>query len=213
MTIRVIQRHGKRRLLIDITFTQRSGTKSRFRRLSTAAGVAAARDEERLIRDRIARTGSPNEPAVVPQQTFQQVVRAYQQEFMPANLKPSTQRGYNSVINTHLLPSMSDNSIVDVSSRCAQELDIGARAPTRTQDRVESLDDTQQRADRLAVDPPLRGSARLRGGSIARVADAETHGATRRPHPHGPRGGVFAGDCRHESTAVLPADGLRRSPT
>ncbi len=125
MTIRVIHKHGTRRLLIDITFKQSDGTKRRFRRVSSAVSVAAARDEERAIRDRIARTGAPYEPALVetPQLSFRQVVGEYRREFMPANLKPSTRRGYNSVINTHLLPLLGDKPAVDVSGRCAQELD------------------------------------------------------------------------------------------
>jgi hypothetical protein len=59
MAVREVIRRGKRILFIDIHYRKPDGTREHFRRDSEAVTKTAARDEERRIRDLIARTGSP----------------------------------------------------------------------------------------------------------------------------------------------------------
>lgn len=78
-------RRGKRVLVIDIRYRKADGTPDRFRRDSKAPTKTAAREEEKRILERIARTGSPFEPKAEPEiveeapsvLTFADVVEKY----------------------------------------------------------------------------------------------------------------------------------------
>ena len=59
MAVREEDRRGKRILVLDIGYRKPDGSWARYRRDSEAATKTAAREEERRIRDRIAKTGSP----------------------------------------------------------------------------------------------------------------------------------------------------------
>src|SRR5829696_605515 len=95
MAVRQETRRGKRFLVIDIPYRKLDGSWARYRRDSEAATKTAAREEERRIRDRIARTGfpfeekeappappAPPEPSAPSVPTFQQVVTEYRASFM-----------------------------------------------------------------------------------------------------------------------------------
>lgn len=66
MTVREEEHHGKRRWLIDIRYRDEAGKRCRFRKGSTAATKAAAKEEERRIRDFIAKHGKPPLPEAGP---------------------------------------------------------------------------------------------------------------------------------------------------
>jgi hypothetical protein len=60
-------RRGKRVLVIDFRYRQADGTLTRYRRDTKAPTKAAAREEEKRLLERIARTGSPYESAAEPE--------------------------------------------------------------------------------------------------------------------------------------------------
>jgi integrase len=130
MTVRRETRRGRRVLVIDIPYTTPDGRFARFRRDATAATMAAARDEERNIRDRIAATGSPFEeptPATTKgelEPSFAEVVKRYRETFMETDLKVTTGKGYNAVIDCHLLPRFGTWPISAVDGEAASELDL-----------------------------------------------------------------------------------------
>jgi hypothetical protein len=49
MTVRIVKRRGKRRLVLDIVYTQPDGSQGRFRRDAEVQLLAAARAEERRL--------------------------------------------------------------------------------------------------------------------------------------------------------------------
>ncbi len=136
MAVREETRRGKRFLIIDIRYRNPDGSPARYRRDSDAATKTAAREEERRIRDRIARTGSPFEEKAEPPAdeapsepapsvpTFGQVVEEYRGSFMLTDLKVTTRRGYASVLETVLLPRLADLPITAVDGHAASRLDL-----------------------------------------------------------------------------------------
>ncbi len=131
MAVREEDRRGKRTLVIDIGYRKPDGSWARYRRDSEAATKTAARDEERRIKDRIAKTGSPFE-APPPEDaaeakrivTFGEVVEAYRATFMVTDLKVTSQRGYEQVLATVLLPKFKDQPVTAVDGAAAAELDL-----------------------------------------------------------------------------------------
>ncbi len=135
MTVRPSTRRGKRRLIIDIRFTRPDGNRDRYRRDAVALTKAAALLEEQRIRQNIAAFGSPFAPKMVVEEpahppTFAEVVENYRRIYMPSVLKPTTTRGYNSVIDHHLLPRFGALEISSVNREVVWELDraLAARA-------------------------------------------------------------------------------------
>ena len=134
MAVREENRRGKRILIIDFRFRQPDGKLGRYRRDSEAVTKTAAREEERRVRDRIARTGAPFEaPAEqapteqatkkdVP--TFRQVVEQFRASFMVTDLKASSRRGYGLVLDGALLPKLGDMPITAVDGAAAAQLDL-----------------------------------------------------------------------------------------
>jgi integrase len=126
MTARFENRRGQRVLILDIPYRRPDGTWTRYRRDSTAATLTAAREEERRIRDRIAKTGSPFEERAVepePDKKFSELVTDYRSRYLPS-LKRSTRRGYDSVLDLHLLPTFGDLPIAEVGAQAASTLDL-----------------------------------------------------------------------------------------
>lgn len=130
MPVRVEKRRGKRVLVIDVPYTKPDGAPARYRRDSEAATKAAAVEEERRIRDRIAKTGSPFEAqqaegtVAKAVTTFGEVVAAYRASFMLTDLKVTTRRGYEQVIDAVLLPKFGDVSITSIDGPAASQLDL-----------------------------------------------------------------------------------------
>jgi integrase len=129
MAVREELRRGKRVLVLDIRYRNPDGTWARYRRDAEAATKTAARDEERRIRDHIARTGSPFEepppeeapaPAVV---SFGEIAARYRASYMVTDLKVTSRRGYEKVIENVLLPRFRDRPITAVDGKAASELD------------------------------------------------------------------------------------------
>ena len=129
MTVRAEKRRGRRALVIDIPYRTPDGRWTRYRRDAVAATMASAREEERRIRERIGRTGSPFEPSARAEShrneaTFAQVVANYRRSFMQAKLKPTTRRGYEAVLEVHLLPRFGAQPISEIDGKAATELDL-----------------------------------------------------------------------------------------
>jgi integrase len=126
MTARYETRRGERVLILDIPYRRPDGTAARYRRDSTAATLTAAREEDRRIRDRIAKTGSPfEEQAVEPEKPkkFSELVSDYRSTYLPS-LKRSTRRGYESVLDLHLMPHFGDLTVTEVGAQAASTLDL-----------------------------------------------------------------------------------------
>jgi hypothetical protein len=126
MTARFETRRGERVLILDIPYRRPDGTSARYRRDSAAATLTAAREEDRRIRDRIAKTGSPfEEQAVEPEKpkNFSELVSDYRTKYLPS-LKRSTRRGYESVLDIHLVPHFGDLPVIEVSAQAASTLDL-----------------------------------------------------------------------------------------
>lgn len=131
MAVREEDRRGKRVLVIDIGYRKPDGSWARFRRDSEAATKTAAKEEERRIKDRIAKTGSPFEApppeapaAAKPVATFGEVVDAYRATFMVTDLKVTSRRGYEQVLDSVLLPRFKDRPVTAVDGVAAAELDL-----------------------------------------------------------------------------------------
>lgn len=128
MTVRAVTRRGKRKFVIDLLYPRSDGTEARFRRDSTAGTMAAARDEERQIRDRIARTGSPYETPVAIEPeivvTYGDVVKRYRSTYLQTDLKSTTRRGYDDVLDRYLLPELKDRAITEIDGHLVRDLDF-----------------------------------------------------------------------------------------
>src|SRR5690349_2055489 len=128
MAMREEIRRGKPQLVIDFRFRKRDGSLGRYRRDSQAVTKTAAREEERRLRDQIARTGSPfeappNEPTTMKEVvTFRQVVEQFRASFMVTDLKASSRRGYGLVLDGVLLPKFADQPITQVNGAAAAQL-------------------------------------------------------------------------------------------
>lgn len=128
MAVRVERRRGKRVLVIDITYRNADGRWVRFRRDSKAPTKAAAQAEERRILERIALTGSPYEASAPveetkPEMTYARLVEEYRSDYVPAELKHTTARGYNRVLDCHLLPRFGGMPLSSVTGLAATKLD------------------------------------------------------------------------------------------
>ena len=140
MTIRVLKRRGKRRLVLDIPYKDTSGHRTRYRRDAEVQTMAAARDEERRRLAALARTGSPFESingspdGAAPTKddgarkqdtpTFGDLVKRYLADFAPSHLKPSTRRGYEAILKGFLLPRLRDARIGEIDATVMRRLDV-----------------------------------------------------------------------------------------
>lgn len=125
-------RRGKRVLVIDIRYRAPDGAPSRYRRDSKAPTKTAAREEEKRILECIARTGSPYEapaafeaaPEAPSAPTFGDVVERYRATFMLTDLKVTTRRGYDSILDGVLVPRFKSLPISAVDGEEAGRLDL-----------------------------------------------------------------------------------------
>ncbi len=132
MPVRRETRRGKRHLVLDIRYRKPDGSQARYRRDSQAATMAAAREEERAIQDRIARTGSPYDPLEdnggesnsAQSVTFKRVASEFLAQHAMANLKLTTVRGYKVIISTHLLPRFGAWDVSSVDRHAVHRLDV-----------------------------------------------------------------------------------------
>lgn len=122
-----MKRRGKRVWVIDISYTTPEGKPARYRRDSKSPTRAGAVAEERRILETIARAGSPVErsnQAETNNITFVELVKEYREEFMAPNLKVSTKRGYEQVLDNHLIPRFGDWPVSRIDGRAAHALDV-----------------------------------------------------------------------------------------
>ena len=125
-------RRGKRVLVIDIRYRAPDGAPARYRRDSKAPTKTAAREEEKRILECIARTGSPYEasaaleaaPEAPSAPTFGDVVERYRATFMLTDLKVTTRRGYDSILDGVLLPRFKNLPVTAVDGEEAGRLDL-----------------------------------------------------------------------------------------
>lgn len=146
MTVRIVKRRGKRRLVLDIVYTKPDGSQGRFRRDAEVQMLAAARAEERRRLALLVSTGSPtgggenpNEerpPKPETRPVFKEVAAEYLRTFAPTQLKPSTVHGYKRLLDGFLLPRIGHLRIDHVDAKVVRELDAervegGAKPETR----------------------------------------------------------------------------------
>lgn len=136
MAVRVVNRGGVRRLVIDFPYRDPSGRRCRYRRDAAAQTTARAHEEERRRLGLVGQTGSPYDdgehapPAgAIPaaghsrQPTLADAVRIFYELYAPTRLKPSTQRGYREVIERLLLPKYKRVKLVEIGATMIRTLD------------------------------------------------------------------------------------------
>jgi integrase len=152
MTVRAVVRRGKRILVIDIRFRDKSGGKARYRHDAEVQTRAAATAEDRRRLAALAVTGSPYEvagPVAVEQvaaqavavssaPTFAVTAADYLAAYAKSALKPSTRSGYAKIVNGFLAPRIGDVPIDRIDASTVRELDAvmvesGAKPGTRRQ--------------------------------------------------------------------------------
>jgi len=140
MPVRKVDRNGQSRLLIDIQYKTRDGKRARFRKDADVQTMTAARAEEKRYLINIAQHGEPYEPPPEPstpnetrdvpttngaeKKTFAVVVDEFRQTYMVTELKVTTRRGYESVLQANLLPRFGDLAIDKVDGKAAADLDL-----------------------------------------------------------------------------------------
>ncbi len=134
MAVRKVQRNGVVRLLIDIRYRKKDGSRTRLRKDADVQTVTAARAEEKRYLVNIAQFGELYEPppqlnnAPVPNEaekkTFAMVVDEFRQTYMLTELKITTRRGYESVLQASLLPRFGDVAIDEIDGKAAADLDL-----------------------------------------------------------------------------------------
>jgi integrase len=130
--IRKIERRGQRILVIDIRYKKRDGSKGRYRHDALVQTTAAATGEERRLLANIALYGDVHEPQPEPPAeatpktsiTFGEVVTKYRATYMETDLKVTTRKGYNQVLDAVLLPKFRDRAIDKVDGEAASELEL-----------------------------------------------------------------------------------------
>jgi len=141
MAVRKVERYGETRLLIDIQYKKRDGTRARFRKDAEVQTWTAARAEEKRYLLNIANYGEPYEPGTAPaatdsgdssgangapkpKKTFAEVVSEFRETFMVAELKVTSRKGYESVLRASLLPKFGKLHVDKVDGRAAADLDL-----------------------------------------------------------------------------------------
>ncbi|WP_170319930.1 tyrosine-type recombinase/integrase [Polyangium spumosum] len=140
MAVRKVERYGETRLLIDIQYKKRDGTRARFRKDAEVQTWTAARAEEKRYLLNIANHGEPFEPGTAPavdsgdssgsnaapkpKKTFAEVVGEFRETFMVAELKVTSRKGYESVLRASLLPKLGKLTLDKVDGKAAADLDL-----------------------------------------------------------------------------------------
>ncbi|MRG98650.1 tyrosine-type recombinase/integrase [Polyangium spumosum] len=143
MAVRKVERYGETRLLIDIQYKKRDGSRARFRKDAEVQTWTAARAEEKRYLLNIAQYGEPHEPAASANgvaagagtpsgsdagakatKSFAELVAEYRETFMVAELKVTSRRGYESVLRSTLLPRFGKLPLHKVDGKAAADLDL-----------------------------------------------------------------------------------------
>jgi integrase len=144
MTIRKASRRGETRLVVDITYTRRDGTKGRYRHDAEVQTMAAARAEERRVLASIAIHGEPSSEIVAGDRspnseivagdrigdrspvgavTFAEVVEVFRAGKAKTKLKPSTRVGYEEMLTKRLLPRFGAQDVQTITFTEVMSLD------------------------------------------------------------------------------------------
>ena len=133
--IRTVVRRGETRLVVDITWRKKDGTQGRYRRDAEVQTMAAARAEERRILANIAQHGEAFEPkpevpkeetkpaAATSSLRFKDAVQFFRAGKAITNLKPSTRKGYEEILDTRLLPRFGERPLGSLGFEDASALD------------------------------------------------------------------------------------------
>jgi integrase len=127
--IRKAMRRGETRLVIDIHYRRKDGTRARFRKDAQVQTLAAARAEERRILGLIAQHGEPFEPAAegaaeeARPLTFAEAVEIFRAGKAVTALKPSTRAAYEEILETRLLPKIADTPLPEITFELVNRLD------------------------------------------------------------------------------------------
>ncbi len=158
--VRVENRRGERRLIIDIRYTGPDGRPTRFRRDAEVQTKEAARAEDRRRLLTLATTGTPSgapfsstalpSPAALGEAdvaegarkrdvpTFREATELYVKTFGPTHLKPSTLFNYRKTLERFLVPRIGNLRLDEITPAVVRELDAemvrrGAKPATRRQ--------------------------------------------------------------------------------
>lgn len=131
MTIRKTPRDGRTVLVIDILYRSPEGRRKRYRRDAQVQTMTAARQEElRLLRHLVFHesagpTTSSSEATGAERKgpTFEEAVTHFRATKLRTNLKPSTRRGYNFVLDALLLPEFGKKKLVEIDRKLVAEFD------------------------------------------------------------------------------------------
>ncbi len=139
MPVREVQRNGETRLLIDIHYKNPDGSRARFRKDADAQSKDAAIAEDAKFMQNIAQFGEPyvlspppnppgnadcTAPLNTDMPTFAAVVDEFRETFMLTDLKITTRKGYESVLQANLLPRFGHWPIDKVNGKAAADLDL-----------------------------------------------------------------------------------------
>jgi len=134
MSVRKVDRYGETRLLIDIQYKKRDGSRARFRKDAEVQTWTAARAEEKRYLLNIANFGSPYEPgdsagdssetSTAPKKRFDEVVAEYRETFMVTDLKVTSRKGYEAILRATLLPKFGELPLPKVDGGAAADLDL-----------------------------------------------------------------------------------------
>ena len=133
MTVRIVKRRGKRRLVLEIVYAKPDGSQGRIRRDAEVKMLAAARAEERRRLALLVSTGSPagrgenpkeeRPPKPKARPVFKEIAAEYLRSFAPTRLKPSTIHGYKRLLDGFLLPRIGHLRLDQVDAKVVRELD------------------------------------------------------------------------------------------
>jgi len=128
--IRKTTRRGETRLIIDIHYRRKDGTRARFRKDAQVQTLTAARAEERRILGFIAQHGDPFEPAAEKEavqderpMTFPEAVELFRTGKALTALKPSTRVAYEEILEGRLLPKVKDKPLTEITFELVNRLD------------------------------------------------------------------------------------------
>ena len=201
MAVRTEVRRGKRRYVIDIRYTNATGTRARFRQDAEVQTLAAARAEDLRRLGLLASTGVPFETSATPtaatqnvltvavcdtpekaSTTFTEAAKSFLRVYGGTRLKPSTKRGYEQVLDGFLLERIGSKMLETIGPLVIRELDAvlvarGRKPSTRRQMQcvVRSVMKHAKEAgliDRLPELPPLPKT----GATITRALTSDDVG-------------------------------------
>ncbi|MDI1451758.1 hypothetical protein [Polyangium sp. 6x1] len=131
MALRKVMRREKPRVFIDIRFRKKDGTRGRLRKDAQVQTLVAARAEEKRYQLAIAQHGEPyvasgDGAAQVLRsgKSFAEVVGEFKSTFMITELKVTSRKGYEGVLDATLVPRFGGRGVDEVDGVAAGELDL-----------------------------------------------------------------------------------------